>query len=532
MSQEDAKSQRAWRANCSFCGAPVEFLSAASPMAVCSYCRSTLVRDGEALRRVGQSAELFDDHSPLQLGVTGRYQGEGFALVGRLQMAAEDGTWNEWHALFDNGRSGWLSEDNGGYVLGFDAATSGQPIDFDWTKSPPGQSAVIDGRAWTVASVVQASVKAAQGELAFLPDFKRRLTVAELRNPQGEVLSLDTRDDPPTRSLGRAVRLPDLALVGLRDEQEGSVSKVQGQAMACPNCGAALAPKLDNTKSITCASCRSVVDLSKGLGADLDFYRQDNALPPLIPLGSTGVLTIDGKKDSWQVVGYQERCDEPDSQEEEQTFWREYLLYNRRLGFAFLVDTEDGWSAVRPITGVPLGRGDKVDWQGVSYKKRFTYPAKTTYVLGEFYWRVYRDQRTFNTDYAGQGSNAQAQLNREQTGNEVVWSAGSALEANTVITAFRVDPADASQFRRGSTLLSRVSTSSSWNGNVSSWLIIGMVVLMVLIMFSCSDDCSDVREAYGSASTEYQQCKSSRGSGGGRYHGGSWGGYSSGGSHK
>ena len=34
----------------------------------CSFCRSTLVRDGDALRRVGVSAELIDDHSPLQLG--------------------------------------------------------------------------------------------------------------------------------------------------------------------------------------------------------------------------------------------------------------------------------------------------------------------------------------------------------------------------------------------------------------------------------------------------------------------------------
>jgi hypothetical protein len=303
--------------------------------------------------------------------------------------------------------------------------------------------------------------------------------------------------------------------------------------MACPNCGAALAPKLDSTKSITCGSCRSVVDISKGLGADLECYRQDNALEPLIPLGTTGVLTINGKKDSWQVVGYQERCDEPSRSEDEQTFWREYLLYNRRLGFAFLVDAEDGWSTVRPITGVPTGRGDKVDWQGVGYRKRFAYTAKTTYVLGEFYWRVYRNQRTFNTDYAGQMSNAQLQLNREQTGDEVVWSAGSALDANTVVSAFRINPADATQFRRGSSLLSRVSKASSTSsGDVSAWLIIAVVVLVVLVMFSCSDDCSDVRDTYGSASTEYQQCRSSQGSGGSGYHGGSWGGYSSGGSHK
>jgi hypothetical protein len=77
--------QRAYRAACPNCGAPVEFRSTASAGAICGFCRSTLVRDGEALRRIGSSAELFDDHSPLQLGVSGRYQGSAFTLVGRLQ---------------------------------------------------------------------------------------------------------------------------------------------------------------------------------------------------------------------------------------------------------------------------------------------------------------------------------------------------------------------------------------------------------------------------------------------------------------
>ena len=107
MATEDSP-QRGYRAACPNCGAPVEFASAASASAVCSFCRSTLLRDGEALRRIGVSSELFDDHSPLQLGVRGVRQGVGFILVGRLQYGYADGTWNEWHALFDNGRSGWL----------------------------------------------------------------------------------------------------------------------------------------------------------------------------------------------------------------------------------------------------------------------------------------------------------------------------------------------------------------------------------------------------------------------------------------
>ncbi|MEQ1808186.1 MAG: DUF4178 domain-containing protein, partial [Burkholderiaceae bacterium] len=109
----ESTPQRSWRAACPQCGAPVDFASAASAFAVCSYCRSSVVREGEALRRIGQSAELFDDHSPLQLGASGRYHGAGFTLVGRLQYRSSEGTWNEWHALFDSGdagKSGWLSE--------------------------------------------------------------------------------------------------------------------------------------------------------------------------------------------------------------------------------------------------------------------------------------------------------------------------------------------------------------------------------------------------------------------------------------
>ena len=53
----EATAQRKWRAACPNCGAPVEFASAASASAVCSFCRSTLLRDGETLSFGGGAAE-------------------------------------------------------------------------------------------------------------------------------------------------------------------------------------------------------------------------------------------------------------------------------------------------------------------------------------------------------------------------------------------------------------------------------------------------------------------------------------------
>jgi len=528
--------QRAYRAACPNCGAPVEFASAASASAVCSFCRSTLVRDGEALRRIGVSAELFDDHSPLQLGAAGSYKGMAFTLVGRLQYGYADGTWNEWHALFDSGRSGWLSEDNGAYVFAFDAQT---PVDAPRADEiAAGQPRLLDGRPWTVASVVRTKLIAAQGELPFPPPLDAEFVVADLRSEADEVATLDYGDARRTHwSVGRGVLLADLKMSGLREESE---KKLSGRAFDCPSCGNALEPKLATTQSLACGSCKAVVDISKGVGGELQHYAQNNSgaggLEPQIPLGASGKLALGAEQAvPWQVVGYMERCDLPEpGSDDEQTFWREYLLYNRDLGFAFLVDAEDGWSWVRPITGAPKVRGEEARWGGTVYKKRYSYRAKVTWVQGEFYWRVRRDEEARVTDYDGTGSVAAARkrLSYEKTASEVTWSAGEALDANVVATAFELPPDKAAALRRDATPLSfDAGKAKSIATKVMVALVFLVVINVLLATCSSSDDCNQIRQSFGEASPEYQQCLRSAATGT-RTRGGSFGGYSSGGGHK
>ncbi len=524
-------TQRAYRAACPNCGAPVEFASAASASAVCSFCRSTLVRDGEALRRIGVSAELFDDHSPLQLGVRGTRQGMAFTLVGRLQYGYDGGTWNEWHALFDNGRSAWLSEDNGAYVVAFDAPL---PADAPAIASlRAGARVLADGRAWDVASVVNAHLIAAQGELPAPPRLQGNFTVVDLRNSAGEVATLDGSD--PARvgwSVGRSVALSELALQGLKTDSEKTLT---ARGLECPSCGNALEVKLASTQSITCSQCRAVVDVSKGVGADMAHYQQNNSgvggLTPQIPLGSSGKLALGGPPLPWQVVGFLERSDNADGREDETTYWREYLLYHREAGFAFLVDSEEGWSWVRPITGAPQVRGDTAAWQGKSYRKRFDYAAQVTWVQGEFYWRVQRDERAQVTDYEGSGADSAARLSREQVASEVTWSAGSTLKSETVADAFAIAAENRRAMARD---VSPISMGGSPGSGITKGLIVLAVVVVLLIMLvRCGgDDCDQVRATFGDASAELQQCLAQRGSGGSsgaRTGGGSYGGWSSGG---
>ncbi len=518
-----AAPQRAWRAACPNCGAPVDFTSAASPIAVCSYCRSTLARDGQALRRIGQSAELFDDHSPLQLGAAGRWQGAVFTLVGRLQMAYAQGSWNEWHVLFDSGKGGWLSEDNGRYVMAFDApAPPGLPRADDLQ---PGAAVQVAGQAWQVASITAARIAAAQGELPYAPDLSNEFTLVDLRNRQGEVGTIDYGDlAQPRWSIGRGAALIDLALTGLRDAADKTLS---ARGVECPSCGTALEIKLSTTQSITCHQCRAVVDVSNGVGGDLAHFAQDNPQvdggQPQLPLGTTATLALGGPPQSWQVVGYVERCELAETADDEQVFWREYLLYSRAVGFAFIVDAEDGWSWTAPITGAPQLKGDNALWNGTTYRKLYSYTGQIVYVLGEFYWKLERGERTVNTDYAS----GTKRLNREQAGREVTWSAGETMDAATIAAAFRLPPDRIAALKRDASTLSSSSIGSMLSSNLI--VVIAAIGLLISLLSTCSrNNCDDIRDTWGANSPEHQQCLRSGGSSY-RTSGGSYGGFGSGG---
>lgn len=495
-------TQRTYQAPCPGCGAPVEFRSAQSTHAVCAYCQSTVVRSGDVLQRLGKMAELFDDHSPLQLMATGRVPLDGkelpFTLVGRLQFKGDAGVWTEWTAFLDDGTLATLSEDNGAYVF-TRAIDPGRELP-EARRFRVGTTTAINGKPYSVAFSGQACLIAAQGELPKLPPLGEPFGMVELRSSEGDVLSIDYSRQPPQVERGRAVLLDDLKLQGLKD---ASVKAEKGRQFSCPHCGAPVQVQLATTKSLTCPSCASLITLDSGVGGELRAAEQDEPVQPLIALGSKAQL----QGVHWQVVGFQHRMGREPG-DDELFGWNEYLLYNQKRGFAFLVDAEDGWSLVRPATGAPRlsSDGRSATYLGSTYALQYSYDAETTYVLGEFYWPVARGQKTANRDFA----NSKGLLSMEQTANEVTWSSGDRLQADTVAQAFGLkDKADLLQ--RGSDPGPFVASKGAGCGTV---ILIAVVIIILLIILS---DCSG---------------GSSGGSGYSRNSGGSWGGYSSGGGHK
>ena len=197
-------------------------------------------------------------------------------------------------------------------------------------------------------------------------------------------------------------------------------------------------------------------------------------------------------------------------------------------GFAFLVDTEEGWSLVRPLTGVPKpAGGSDVEWQGRRFKQRWQYAAKTTYVLGEFYWRVQREDRVQVGDYETSTELLSSERSQDQKTNEITWSLGRKLDAAEVAKGFRLES------DRGEALARDAGALSSGGGLVRTIIFIAIaLILLIVLLRACSkDDCDSYKNAYGEASTEYQQCRRNSSGSGVRpgYTGGSYGGFGSGG---
>ncbi|GKS89531.1 DUF4178 domain-containing protein [Acidovorax sp. SUPP2539] len=496
----ESGTQRTYRAPCPGCGAPVEFKSAQSTHAVCPYCQSTVVRSGEVLTRVGKMAEVFDDHSPLQLMASGRIVLDGkdlpFTLIGRLQYKGDAGTWTEWNAFLEDGSTATLGEDNGAYVFTRPAAAGRELPAAEQFRV--GMTTAVAGKPYSVAANVQAQLISAQGELPKLPPLGHPFSMVELRSADGEVLSIDYGSTPPKVDRGRAVQLDDLKLQGLKD---ASAKDETGRQFNCPNCGAPVPVKLGSTKSLTCPSCHSLIDLSSGLGAELRHAVQDEPLNPLIPLGQTGQL----EGVHWQVVGFQHRMGvEPG--DDEHFGWDEYLLYNQKRGFAFLVDATDGWSLVRPTTGAPqlTGGGQSATYLGTTYRLSSQYDAETTYVAGEFYWPVERGQKSANRDFAS--STGRGLLSMEQTPREITWSSGSKIDSAVVAQAFKLG-GQQDMFKREDA----APLASATSLGCGTIIVIAIVLIILLLLMS--------------------NCSGSSG-GGYRSSGGSFGGYSSGGGHK
>jgi hypothetical protein len=205
-------------AACPNCGATIEFRWSGAVQTVCPYCKAVLVRRDVDLEKVGMVSDLPPTSSPIQLGTEGRWQKDGFVVVGRIVYRYERGGWNEWFLRTTGGTSAWLSDAQGD--LAISTLATGDVALPAASALQVGQSYTIDGTRFRVASLTRARYAGVEGELPFTTWDRDEALFADLDtagdDEQRRFATLDYSDATPVAYVGTYVELEQLAARNLR----------------------------------------------------------------------------------------------------------------------------------------------------------------------------------------------------------------------------------------------------------------------------------------------------------------------------
>jgi hypothetical protein len=416
-------------ANCPACGAPVVFKSSASFHGVCEFCRSTLVRHDGKLENLGRMADLIEDASPIRLGTEGRYRGVHFAVVGRIQLKSAAGIWNEWHLLFDDMRSGWLSDAGGEYLVSFLTPPGATLPEFAGLM--PNDELKLAGRDFIVTNLEEAMCISGEGELPFDFGAGYPAQLVDLRTT-GDALpafaSIDYSETPPLFFVGESLPFASFGFANLRGEQAAKAAGVV-RALQCPACGGAIGIHDKAVQSVACPSCLSVLDAADESLRILQKAAAATRIEPPIALGSVGRFA--GR--DWTVIGFQQRAITADGRDYP---WQEFLLHHPQEGFRWLVESSGHWSWVSTLPAPPRYHAGQptASYGGEDYRRYSSGSAETRYVIGEFTWKVQVGETWEITDFIAPPK----MLSREASHNEATWSQGDYLPREEVAAAFKL----------------------------------------------------------------------------------------------
>ena len=458
------------RASCPSCGAPISFKFAGAAAQVCKSCKFVVARTDRDLTAVGRVGDLVDIPSPLQVGGTGRWNGEAFVVDGRVQLdraGAPGAPWQEIFVAFPNsGRWCWVASAQGRWYATSDAPLPPGGLPHFASMRPGMQVSLGPHGMWTVAEVGQRRVISGEGEMPFVAKPKEVTPFVDIAGPNGAFGTMDYGDGrelAPHLYLGRQI---DPAVMQLDSGMPVEASEAKVDALACPGCGGNLpiiAP--GSAERIVCRYCGMTSDVGQGALKTLGPAPRP-PMQPAIPLGQEGNL----RGNRVICIAFMIRGCTVDG---ERYRWREYLLYaGPRVGYLWLMEEDGAWKLVTPLPpGEVQVAGGSAVYRGQSYHQKQSNYAQVEHVVGELYWKVEVGEQVRATDYQGPGGIVSV----EQAPTEVTISFCQEIPWNELAQAFNL-PA-------GSPFSGLGSYSPGGGGGSSTASSCGTIILVVVILF-------------------------------------------------
>lgn len=497
------------RGTCPGCGAPITFRVTTSVVAVCGFCQQVVTRGDVNIEDLGKSNPVLQVPSAFAIGTIGRFRGQGFIVVGRIQLKhALGGLWNEWYAALDNGRWAWIAEHQGRTaVMGEVSATQGPDIR-TLDAATPG-SRWFSGRGeFVVVERGIATVYAGEGELPWRAAPNDRRAAVDLQGRGGVFGTLDlgtvgadAQPRGPTRFfIGYEVDVGSLGLshpTGTPPDGDEGLPRIEGSvAVSCPKCQAPLSLRRPNdSRTVVCDHCASASSLDEHKQLRL-LFPQQLRFQPRIPLGARArfderVLVNARARDNLksldvEVVAFVVRSVVEDGE----TFtFDEYLLATPKQGYFWLVESDGEWSLYRPINAADVAENSSgARYQGGQFTRKAQSMPTVEQILGELYWQVKLGDRSKATEYTRE----KYRLTVETTKDEVNWTFGLPVSRRELARAFGVAlPIVTSNSFGGSPFSSSSDGSllSSSMGDSPLWVQVLAALFIFIVFAAMFSDC-------------------------------------------
>jgi hypothetical protein len=195
---------------CPACGAGHDTYNPGIITIVCEYCGNAVYWDEKKIKNAGQQSILPEGFSRLYRGATGKLSKRRFLVTGRVRYSFGKGFWDEWFLEFEDGKIGWLSEDN--HEFAFETRTNAPKIP-PMSALSPGTRFSVRNIAFVIEEIGEAECLGMEGELPIVAQSGEKYGFADASSPDGRyTLGIEFDEKQPSIFFGKWLKYADLKL--------------------------------------------------------------------------------------------------------------------------------------------------------------------------------------------------------------------------------------------------------------------------------------------------------------------------------
>jgi hypothetical protein len=363
-----------------------------------------------------------DPFDIIQPGTNGKWKGKEFRVLGRFRAWFPESVFNYWTILFPDGELAWLGEGYGMYAVYKKTEVSADSLlKFDKLKTAE-KAELFEDQTFVLEKRYEVEKWEVEGEL-YLPECNPKFEVYDLSSQSGRQVSVFRL--LPKLYVSFEVFNSSFRQLQLTDTRTG---QHPSKSVACPNCRKQVTIKtFPFAQSFVCSNCNAYISFSDGTYKTASNQYEGGAGPD-ISLGSTGM--INGIL--YECIGYALK----EENNKYRSKWKEYTLFNREEGYAFLSEYNGKWIYVREQADTPVlltehEKSFKFDGEHFQLFNSYTYSVINA--RGEFPYNAFNNRNTRAREFI---SPPKIWIKEENQKEGIIWFAGQHISGRELAKEF------------------------------------------------------------------------------------------------